>query len=240
MAGGAHRSSGERVDDEDGAEFIEDDDEEEDDDPVKDVQRLVEDMQPGCDDRAKEEAMHMLKELYLKFKCGYGITCAILKAGAMTPLVALVASGTDQQKEQAAELISTLAYTSRFGLVSDSGLKNEVRILGGYASLAALLRDGRGKQQEHSGAALENLAVTPRDRDEIAQACGGCTELVRLVQEGSLAQKELAFRLLRAMLVDGHQDAVAKAAGVVTSYTAQVEARSAEGQVDGTPEVTVC
>uniref|UniRef100_A0A7S4VCI7 Armadillo repeat-containing domain-containing protein n=1 Tax=Alexandrium monilatum TaxID=311494 RepID=A0A7S4VCI7_9DINO len=240
MAGSTLPPPGEQQEEEEGGEeFAEDEDDEEDDDPVRDIQRFMEDMGSGCDDATKEEAIGMLKHLYVKFKCGYGITCAILNAGAIRPLVAFVESGTEAQKEQAADLLASLAYTSRLGLVCNSGLKNEVRALGGFEPLAALVTHGGTSQQEHAAAALENLGVTPQDREEIAQACGGCAALVALVKEGSPCQKELAVRMLRAMTVDGHQEAIRDAAGVLATDSAQVEARGAEGKVIDMPEVSV-
>jgi len=223
------------------AELVEEEkDDEEGDDPSTDVQRFMESMVSGGDDRTKEEALDSLKRLYIKFKCGFGITCAMLHAGVLKPLIGFVEHGTDRQKEQAAELISTLAYTSRVGLVSDSGVKIAVRNLGGFKALATLLQKGEDKQQENAAAALENLAVTAADRSLLAEAFGGCVGLVSLVKRGSGCQKELAVRILRNMLVDGHPEAVEEASAVVTAASRELQAREADGQMLGAPDISVC
>merc|ERR1719433_395565 len=194
----------------------------------------------SSDDQTKEDALLALKELYLKFKGGYGITCAMQKNGAIKPMVGLLKDGTAAQKGRATELISTLAYSSRFGLTMQSGVQAAIKSFGAIPTLVSLLREGEGRIQEHAAAALENLAMTSADRQAIAEAFGGCREMTTLVKTGSSCQKELAVRILRGLLTDGHQEAFNEAHTLLSSEAGQVGARAADGQVIGAPEVTVC
>ena len=112
-----------------------------------------------------------------------GDQVAIAEAGGIAPLVALAASGTEEQKEFAAWALGILAFFDT----------NHVAIAaaGGIAPLVALAASGTEKQKEYAARALARLASNATNKVAIA-AAGGIAPLVALAASGTEKQKEYA------------------------------------------------
>lgn len=128
---------------------------------------------------------------------------AIAKAGAIDPLLHLVASGNDVQKEKAAGTLANLAH--------NADNKVEIATSGGIPLLAALLQDGTEPQQEVAARALRNLSLGAENGAAFAES-GAIDLLVRLVQDGNDFLKEEAAGAL-ASLSQGTDTAQMIAAG---------------------------
>ena len=103
--------------------------------------------------------------------------------GRIAPLVAVAASGTEKQKENAAMALAYLAINAN----------NQVAIAeaGGIAPLVALAASGTEKQKEYAALALASIAFTANNKVAIAEA-GGIAPLVALAASGTEKQKEYA------------------------------------------------
>jgi vacuolar protein 8 len=86
----------------------------------------------------------------------------IAQAGAIAPLVTLVQSGTDRQKEHAAGALRNLAIND----------ENNVLIAqaGAIAPLVTLVQSGTDRQKEYAAGALRNLAFNNDENKVFVQA----------------------------------------------------------------------
>ena len=92
----------------------------------------------------------------------YDNQVAIVKAGGIPPLVALVRDGTDEQKKHATGAMGFLA--------SDDDNNIAIAKAGGIPSLVTLVRDGNEEQKEEAAGALECLAENDDNEVLIAKA----------------------------------------------------------------------
>ena len=117
----------------------------------------------------------------------------ITQAGAIEPLVALLAGGvTCQAAEKAADALYNLS-----GNESES-FSEAIAACGGIPPLVALLAGGAESQAaEHAAATLCNLSNCSESRSEAIVTCGGITPLVAL-----LAGNEDAARVSAGTLVN--------------------------------------
>ena len=101
---------------------------------------------------------------------------AIARAGGIEPLVALVRSGTDRQKEAAAWALGNLAMNT----------DNQAAIAraGGIEPLVALVRIGTERQKNAAAETLGNLAMNTDNQAAVARA-GGIEPLVALVRSSA-------------------------------------------------------
>ena len=122
---------------------------------------------------AKERSAKMLAKFASKNE---EHSALLVKAGAISPLVALLTKGTSGSKEASA---STLAYVgannaSRQALIADAGA---------ISPLADLLRTGSNKVQQQAAAALGSLSESPDYQLPMIKS-GVIAPLVRLLREG--------------------------------------------------------
>ena len=90
---------------------------------------------------------------------------AIRQAGGIPPLVELVKSGSDAQKEKAAGALENLA--------DNNANRDAIREEGGIPPLVALVRSGSPAQKKKAAGALERLADNEQNRIEIPVSCAG-------------------------------------------------------------------
>ena len=123
---------------------------------------------------------------------------AMVKAGAIAPLVGLVSSGTAKQKESAAEALGNLACNVP---------ENKVAIAktGVIKALVTLVASGTAGQKENAARALFNLAGSNPDNKTAIAKAGGIAPLVKLATSGTAAQKDIAKKALRN-LASNHGD----------------------------------
>ena len=134
------------------------------------------------------------------------IAMAIVEAGALPLLVALVSDGSPEQKVRAARALMHLSnYTGALEAIADAG---------GIPPLVALVREGTESQKLAAAGALHGLARKGANRGAIAQA-GGIPPLVALVHDGTENQKVNAAAALRNLANDEvYQVAIAHAGGI--------------------------
>ena len=134
------------------------------------------------------------------------IAMAIVEAGALPLLVALVSDGSPEQKVRAARALMHLSnYTVGVEAIADAG---------GIPPLVALVREGTESQKLAAAGALHGLARKGANRGAIAQA-GGIPPLVALVHDGTENQKvNAAAALLNLANDEVYQVAIAHAGGI--------------------------
>ena len=134
------------------------------------------------------------------------IAMAIVEAGALPLLVALVSDGSPEQKVRAARALMHLSnYTGALEAIADAG---------GIPPLVALVREGTESQKLAAAGALHGLARKGANRGAIAQA-GGIPPLVALVHDGTENQKvNAAAALLNLANDEVYQVAIAHAGGI--------------------------
>ena len=89
----------------------------------------------------------------------------IVQAGAIAPLVTLVQSGTDGQKEHAAGALANLALNAEHQVL--------IAQAGAIAPLVTLAQSGTDGQMEHAADALQNLAVNNAENKVLIAQAGG-------------------------------------------------------------------
>ena len=134
------------------------------------------------------------------------IAMAIVEAGALPLLVALVSDGSPEQKVRAARALMHLSnYTGALEAIADAG---------GIPPLVALVREGTESQKLAAAGALHGLAREGANRRRIALS-GGIPPLVALVHDGTENQKVNAAAALRNLANDEvYQVAIAHAGGI--------------------------
>ena len=130
----------------------------------------------------------------------------IAKAGAITPLVTLVQSGTDGQKEYAAGALANLAMNAEYQVL--------IARAGAILPLVTLVQSGTDGQKEQAAGALRRLAMIAENKVLIAQA-GAIAPLVTLVQSGTAGQKEHAVGVLRNLALNAENQALIAQAGAI-------------------------
>eukprot|EP01047_Picozoa_sp_COSAG01_P014705 COSAG01_NODE_722_length_14067_cov_145.626289_1_plen_630_part_00 len=128
---------------------------------------------------------------------------AIVRAGALVPLVALLIGGSERAREEAAGALKNLA-------VNDD---NKVAIMRAeaLAPLIVLLSEGSEGAREEAGGALRNLACQDDNTVAIVRA-GALAPLIVLLSEGSAEARENAAAVLRNLAVrDDNRVAIVRA-----------------------------
>ena len=135
---------------------------------------------------------------------------AIAQAGGIAPLVALVQSGTDGQKDTAAGALWNLSFAA--------GNKVAIAQAGGIAPLVTLLQRGTDGQKESAAGALATLALHAENQVLIAQA-GAIAPLVTLMQSGTDRQKWEAAIALGNLADAGNRVAILQAGAIAPLVT---------------------
>lgn len=142
---------------------------------------LVHQLQSGTEQQ-KQEAAYSLSTVH------FDNPTAILEAGGIAPLVALVRNGTtDPQKEAAAHALSNLASGSPENQLA-------IALAGGIVPLVTLVRAGTTEIQKEAGAlAIATIALGNRDTQLAIVQAGGIEPLSALVTAGTTTlQRESA------------------------------------------------
>lgn len=119
----------------------------------------------------------------------------IVNAGAISPLVNLLASGTLRAKQQAAGALSTLAINNPH---------NQLAIAIG---LVALLGNGDTDAEEHVTKLLLELSADGDNRKAIAEA-GAIERIVLQLKSESVLGQELAASVLNYLICDGRKNII--------------------------------
>ena len=147
---------------------------------------------------------------------------AIVEAGGIAALVALVDNGDARAKVAAAKALASLAR--------DDVICAAIADAGGIPPLVALLANGAADGQEQAARALGNLAYNNANKVAIADA-GGIQAFVALVTNGAAGAQEHAAAALRNLAYDNAANTVAIAdAGGIGPLVALVTKGTADGQ----------
>ena len=108
---------------------------------------------------------------------------ALVKAGVIEPLIALVASGGDAAQIHAASTLATIA-------AAKYEYQDRIIAAGGVGPLCVLLKMGSNRANCYAAAAIASLADQPRYQEQILKA-GAALPLVRLVREDATVETQL-------------------------------------------------
>ncbi|CAL1142550.1 unnamed protein product, partial [Cladocopium goreaui] len=142
---------------------------------------------------------------------------AIVAAGGIPPLIALVTSGSDSAKENAVYALANLAWNDEN--------KAAIAAAGGIPPLVALITSGSDSAKKYAAGALANLTGNSQNEAAIA-AAGGIPPLVALITRGSDSAKEHAARALRNLAVNDQNGAAIAAAGGIPPLVALITSGS--------------
>jgi len=120
---------------------------------------------------------------------------AIVAAGGIEALVALVRDGSPDGKAAAAGALHNLSF-------NNDGSKASIAAAGGIRELVALVRDGSSDGKAAAAAALRNLSSNHAWTSALIAAAGGIEALVALVRDGSPDSKMPAAGVLRNMSIN--------------------------------------
>ena len=140
---------------------------------ASDIPRIVKELKAAAQD-GKEKNAHLLDVLAQSLD--EANVAAMVKAGAIGPLVGLVAQGTDGGQIHAASTLASIAAGQR---------ENQMQVVkaGAITPLVVLLRSGSEKAQMHAAHALASLSEDHDHQKPIIKA-GAINPLVRLVRVG--------------------------------------------------------
>jgi hypothetical protein len=132
---------------------------------------------------------------------------AIVREGALGPLIALLSEGSAGAQEQAALALGTLAFNNA---------ENQVAIVqaGALGPLVALLSEGSAAAREQAARAMTNLAANENNDSAFASA-GALGALIALLSEGSAGAREAAAGALENLMFDAGTRAEAAKLGYV-------------------------
>ena len=108
---------------------------------------------------------------------------AMVKAGAIGPLVELVASGNDGGQIHACSTLAQIALAET-DFTSEGNPRDAIVLAGAITPLVSVLRSGSEKAQMHAAAALASLSEDPENQMPIIKA-GAIAPLVRLLRVGT-------------------------------------------------------
>ncbi|DBA03074.1 TPA: hypothetical protein N0F65_003321 [Lagenidium giganteum] len=132
----------------------------------------------------------------------------IADAGGISPLVQLIANGSEIQREQAAGALGKIAAIA--------ANRVHIAVAGGVPPLVELITNGTEKQKEYAARALCNMASgIDRNGAKIGEL-GAITPLVQLVVNGTARQKEHAAGALGNIgIIDKNRVKIAVAGGIL-------------------------
>ena len=151
---------------------------------------------------------------------------AIAKAGGIPPLVALLQSGTDGQKEAALGALRNLSVNA----------ENKVTIAqaGAIAPLVVLTQSGTAGQKETAAIVLQNLSANNAENQVAIAKAGGIPPLVALLQSGTDGQKEAALGALKNLSVNAENTVLIAQAGGIPPLEALAQSGTYEQKLQAT------